>query len=378
MKTARFALALASCFAAGDASAEPRSAAAVPIVTNDDALRAACGGADGGLDRVARTLAERRIGGRAALDQAALTSLLRDDGAPYVWPRAWIASARDDHSGPATQRLAAALATWATTERPLGVRRCGVARGTNAAGETVIAAVAVDALADLAPLPIRSHVGSWLSIDSRVLVDASDARVLVIGADGGTRTLLSSFDRGRVVARFAPDRAGSFTVQVVADVEGGPRPVIEARVDADVAPSASAELMPGETSCEGPDADAQFVCILHAIRRSFRRSALTRDLRLDRIALAHARAMMAAKDVAHDAGDGDPRRRFEDAGLEPKIVAENVAHAEDALAAMRALYASPSHRANLVSSELGRYGLAAVTAPDGSLWVSLELADAVE
>ncbi|HEX7665151.1 MAG TPA: CAP domain-containing protein, partial [Polyangiaceae bacterium] len=229
------------------------------------------------------------------------------------------------------------------------------------------------------PLPIRSHVGSWISVDSRLLVDASDARVVVIGADGGTRNLLSSFDKGRVVARFAPDRSGSFTVQVVADVEGGPRPVLEARVDADVSASTNAAIdpMPGEATCTEGDADVRSTCILQSIRGSFRVPDLARDARLDRVAVAHARAMMRANDVAHDAGDGDPTRRFEDAGLRPKIVGENVAHAESAVAAMRSLWASPSHRANTVSTELDRYGLAAVTAPDGSVWVALELAGAL-
>src|SRR5580693_3446320 len=137
---------------------------AVSTITSDANLRDACGDADGGLDKVARVLAARRVDDLPALDQSALTNALRDAGAPYVWPRAWIASAGDEKS------IDDALTQWLAGEHPTGTRRCGVARGKNKKGETVVAAVEVDALANLAPLPMHSHVGSWLTVDSRLLV----------------------------------------------------------------------------------------------------------------------------------------------------------------------------------------------------------------
>ena len=360
------AIAIAAVFTANDVTAQ---AAKTPAVVDVPALRDACGGADGGLDKVARALARRRVSGLTAIDQTALVDLLRENGAPYVWPRAWVASARDAHA------LERALATWTAAERVAGKRRCGVARALDASGSIVLAAVEVDALADLAPLAMRSHVGSWLTLDSRLLVPASGARAVLIEPDGSTRRLLSSFDAGRVLARFAPDRAGVFTVQVVADVDGGPRPVLEARVSADASGAAVAtnDQAPGEAECAARGGEAAFVCILQSIRSQNRLRSLIRDERLDALARAHARAMMASNDVAHDAGDGDPARRFEDAEISAKTIGENVAHAESIVGAARSLYASPSHRDVMLAPDLDRFGVAVIVGSDGSVWAVEEL-----
>ncbi|MEO8875900.1 MAG: hypothetical protein ABI461_09955, partial [Polyangiaceae bacterium] len=291
----------AGIFAAKSGAAETGSKA---VVAGDAMLRDRCGGVDGGLDKVARVLAARRIDGLAALDQGALTRALRDVGAPYVWPRAWIASAADEKS------LALALAKWIDAEKSVGVRRCGVARGRDKNGDLVVAAVAVDALANLEPLAMHSHVGSWLTVDSHVLVPATDARAIIIEPDGTTRHLLASFADGRVLARFAPDRSGIFTVQVVADVDGGPRPVLEARivVDANAEPTAPADDA-AEKACATRAGDPAITCMIQSFRAENRLAPLTRDARLDALARAHAIKMMQSKDLAHDAGDAMLRDR---------------------------------------------------------------------
>ena len=53
---------------------------------------------------------------------------------------------------------------WITPWNTLGVRRCGVARTRGADGSTVVTAVAVDALADLSPLPTTARVGQWITV----------------------------------------------------------------------------------------------------------------------------------------------------------------------------------------------------------------------
>jgi hypothetical protein len=358
------AIAIAAIFSADHAIAQPSSTSKI---TDDASLRDACGGADGGLDKVARSLASRRIDDLPTLDQAALTNVLRDSGAPYVWPRAWVASSNDEKS------IDAALTKWLAAEHPIGTRRCGVARGKNAKGESVVAAVEVDALANLSPLPMRSHVGSWLTVESHLLVAASDARVVVIEPDGATRRLLASFDNGRVLARFAPDRAGVFTVQVVADVDGGPRPVLEARVAADSASSAVASSDDSKSE-KCPEGDSGITCMIQSFRRQNQLNPLVRDDRLDALANAHARVMIATKNLAHDAGDGDPVARFQNANLSARVVGENVARAESIVAAQKSLYASPSHRDNLLSREFDRYGVAAIFDADGNVWVVEEFA----
>jgi uncharacterized protein YkwD len=366
VKVVFVAIAITAIFSADSAIAQTSS---ISTITDDATLRDACGGVDGGLDKVARVLAARRVDDLPALDQSALTNVLRDSGAPYVWPRAWIASAVDEKS------IDVALTQWLAGERPNGTRRCGVARGKNKKGETVVAAVEVDALANLAPLPMRSHVGSWLTIDSRLLVSASDARAVLIEPDGTTRRLLASYDDGRVLARFAPDRSGIFTVQVVADVDGGPRPVLEARITAD-APSAAvaSSSHADENACVSPSTDATITCMIQSFRRENRLDSFARDARLDALAKAHAAAMIASKNLAHDAGDGDPVARFENANLSARIVGENVAHAESVAKAHESLCSSPSHRDNLLSREFDHVGVAAIVDAEGTVWVVEEFA----
>src|SRR5690606_5615224 len=112
------------------------------------------------------------------------------------------------------------------------------------------------------------------------------------------------------------------------------------------------EQAPGENE-RGPTPEATLTAMLNAARASEALPQLRRDPRLDAVAQAHARQMAKRGTLAHDAGDGDPEARLEAAGIdvgEGDVVGENVAHAGSAASAHRALWASPSHRANLVSS----------------------------
>ncbi|HEY3493779.1 MAG TPA: CAP domain-containing protein, partial [Polyangiaceae bacterium] len=58
------------------------------------------------------------------------------------------------------------------------------------------------------------------------------------------------------------------------------------------------------------------------------------------------------------------------AGLTPTLLGENVAHARNALLAHRALWASPSHRANLLEPNYDSVGIGVAEDADGSVWVS--------
>jgi uncharacterized protein YkwD len=264
------------------------------------------------------------------------------------------------------------LDTWTRSFRDEGERRCGVATGTAPDGTAVVAAVAVDALADLSPLPVHARTGQWLEVEARMLVPATSATVVVLGPSGAPHDALTSFSRGRVRARFAPDRPGAFTVQIVADVAEGPRPVLEASVFADVDPPDERRDLPapGEGAGAGaPDATTALERMIGALRRDEQLPSIARDASLDRLARAHALLMQRARTVGHDVGDGDPAERVRDAGLAARDVGENVAHSPSLALAHRALYASPSHRANLLRPELDAMGVAVLEDPDGSVWV---------
>jgi len=357
-------------------TASPRSVVAEGDAPERDRiaeLLARCGRGEAGLAEVARRLVANRVAGRPHLDLAALTFSLRAAGEPHVWPHAWVIT------GAMLEReaTAAKLEAWGATFREGGERRCGVATGVTADGTKVIAAVAVDALADLAPLPTEAHVGMWLTVDATLVVPVSEAHVIVQGPGSDPRTVPAWTEEEdghvHVRARFAPDRPGPLTVQVVADVATGPRPILEARVFADVAPSERFDpaTAPGEDArlAGGTGAD-RLLAMVSALRDAERLPELTRDRSLDAIALAHAGAMKAARTVGHDVGDGDPEDRVEATGARARLIGENVAHAASIRLAHRALYESPSHRANLLRGEFDRVGAAVLDDADGSVWVA--------
>jgi uncharacterized protein YkwD len=327
-----------------------------------------CGPGEEGLRQTALSIVSSDRGGLAAPGPGALAFAQRVAGEPHPWARAWRASAGTLSSAAAVAKLDA----WLGSE-PLGLRRCGVAAGVRAEGQHALAVVTVEALADLAPLPIHARVGQFLTVDARLHVHASAASVMVLGPDGWPRSLLTAFDGTHVRARFAPDSPGEFAVQVVADTSDGPRPVIEASVFADVPPPArlADQTAPGEEEADdGVSGDAERLArMVNAARASAGLSRLARDRAIDGVALEHARRMAQAGRLAHDAGDGSPADRIAQAGMRLREAGENVAHAVDVALAHRLIWSSPAHRANLLRRDFDKVGVAVVRDAQGEAWV---------
>ena len=344
------------------------TASPVPIAgvasERDRALLTACGGAgDAALFAVAREVAAHKARALPAYDDEGVAFLQRAAGEPHPWARTFVASAPNL----SWSALASRLDSWRRASQATGPVRCGVASTRARDGADVVSVVAVDALADLSPLPERAHAGQWLTVDARLRVAATGARVVVQGPGASPRGVPTSFDAasGRVRARFAPDRPGAFTVQVLAELPAGPRPVLEASVFADVDPPRA----PAASRAPGED-ESSLLGMVNAARASSALPTLARDAKLDALALDHARAMVAAGKLAHDVGDGDPAARIEGAYVPATTAGENVARAESVSLAHRALWASPSHRANVLSREFDRAGTAVVADPRGAgVWV---------
>jgi uncharacterized protein YkwD len=181
------------------------------------------------------------------------------------------------------------------------------------------------------------------------------------------------------------DRTGAFTVQVVATTSDGPRPVAEALVFADVEPRAidaegSSDPAPPVGPCGEPtrdgrpnddsrDDEQELARKIAAARTEAGEPPLLRDPRLDALAREHARRMAAIQTAAHDAGDGDPAERARAAGIIARTLGENVAHAVSVADAHRALWASPSHRANLMRRDFDRLGIGVFRDDTGHVWV---------
>jgi uncharacterized protein YkwD len=327
-----------------------------------------CGPGDEGLRGAAEAALHRALRGLPLPDTDALAFAQRAAGEPHPWARAWAASATTLPLDATLRKLDA----WLAEDAAPVLRRCAVAAGTGRDGTRALAVVAVDALADLAPLPTRARTGQWLTLSARLHVPASAGAVLVVGPGGAPRRVPAWFDGSTLRARFALDRPGAFTVQVLATTDSGPRPVVEATVFADVAPPvhASAEAAPGEDAAGTARSDDEALAVmLAAARTASGEPALVRDVRLDAVARDHAHRMAAARTVAHDAGDGDPTERLQAAGLVAQAVGENVAHAGSVTLAHRSLWASPSHRANMIRRDFERVGVAAERDDRGDVWI---------
>jgi uncharacterized protein YkwD len=350
------------------AQSSPHASTKTPAA-RDAALIALCGPGDDALTEVAGLVARRQLDGASNLTADELAFAMRAAGDPHVWPKAWSLSG----VGLDDEDIASRLKTWIGNFRTLGTRRCGVARLEGEGRSGVATVITIDALADLSPVPTSARVGQWITIEGTMLVPASGVQVVLLGPRSAPRTVPSSLSGGRIRSTFAVDQPGAWLVQVLATVSTGPRPVLETTIFAGQKPPAAfarAEV-PGEEAAAGAKDDADAMLrMINAARVAEGRKALTRDPSLDKVARAHSAAMMKARTVGHDVGGGDPRARIEAAGIKTNISGENVASASSLENAHRALWASPSHRGNLLLERFARVGVAVARSADGSYWVT--------
>jgi hypothetical protein len=329
-------------------------------------LERQCGRGDHALAIAARELARAQLDGGRSPEPSGVIEALRAAGAPYVWPHAWT------RNGSVSERSETAIrmSEWLASFHDGGERRCGIAIEPRGATE-LVAGIAVDTLADLRPVPRQTRLASWVEVEAELLVASAGAKVVVLGPRGLPRSVPTSVSEQLVHARFNADQPGGWLVQVLADVDGGPRPVLEARLFAGADGRTNREAsVPGEAHVpDDANPELAFELLLGAARQAEGLVNLRRDRRLDRVAREHAERMREAQRVAHDVGDGDPGERLGQAGLSAMDAGENVAHAPNAVRAQRALWSSPSHRANLLSTHFDTVGIGVAREADGSVWV---------
>lgn len=328
-----------------------------------------CGAKDLALTRVAREIAHAHARGEAAPDPDSLITRLRMVGEPHVRPRLFVAKGRAPID---TETAHATLARRVSSALPR--MRCGIAFETSESGSEVLVAVEIEALADMRPMPVRGRTGEWFSFEGTLNVPARSASLLILGPHGAPRTVPAAFDlkTGIVRGRFALDQPGEFLVQLVGDLEDGPRPVLEAHVFADTPPRSTEDgtpSAPGEEAVLADDDALALAQMLAQTRATEGLHALARDKTLDTLAQAHAEHMRDRRIVAHDLGDGDFLARLERNASYAQAVGENVAHAKTARLAHRAFYASPSHRLNLINAFYTHFGIGVARADDGSIYV---------
>jgi uncharacterized protein YkwD len=335
---------------------------------------------------LASEVARRRVRGEPELDLSELIARLRTQGGPQVWPRVWSL----EWSGTGTTDPDASFERWLDAGAHGNPWRCGLS--LERAGERrVAAAVVVEMLADLEPLPLEIRLGQWLRLRAHALVPAHAASVVLLGPRGLPRDVPTQFADGQVRAVFSLDQPGLWRVQVLLDLASGPRPALEAWVFVDIPATTGAGLVPapGEGLSDPrsappslPKARTALLAMLNRARASEGRPPLVRDARLDDLAQTHAEAMLAHARTAHDVGQGLPDARLSRAGLAAPHLGENVAHAASLARAHRALWDSPAHRGNLLDGAFAVVGLgiardARDADPGAGVWVCELFADRV-
>jgi uncharacterized protein YkwD len=115
--------------------------------------------------------------------------------------------------------------------------------------------------------------------------------------------------------------------------------------------------------------------MLNAVRSAHGLPPLERHPVLDQLAQGHASQMKAERLLGHDVGHGDPERRIQDSGIPVRAAGENVARAGSISRVHRALWASPSHRANMLDPRFHAIGIGVASDPDGTLWAAEIFAD---
>jgi uncharacterized protein YkwD len=344
-----------------------------PQVISDPAiwpvLEAKCIRTDAALSKVARQLLAEPGFGLDINDVDRVGFALRAAGAPYVWPRAW--SLVVPHSSDEQMLVAERFDGWMRTFNDGGERRCGFASSISPQS-SALAVLAVDVLADMVqPLPTQARTGQWLELRVRLLEPATDAKVLLQGPTGEPVFVPATLNAGEVRSRFPLASPGQWLIQVMATMQTGPRPVAEANVFVDQSPpnQPSSTPAPGESAKGlGSDPGEALLLMLNQARVEEGRRPLLRSPQLDQLALEHVRAMLQAGHIGHDLGAGSPKQRMESAGIYPSLAGENVVHAADVPRAHRALWASPSHRSNILHRGFRNVGIGALVGPDRTVW----------
>ncbi len=339
-----------------------------------DALIERCGSGDVALHQTATWVAEAHHRKSEVPNLDAVNFQLRRFGSPYVMPRLWSATM----SGVSEEQLLEYVVDWLGKQKPLGEFRCGAGVFHAEDGSRTVSVLRADVLAELSPLPTKADANAWLDVNVRFLAPTTAVSIVLLPPEGAPRTMGAEVEMGNARARISLSSRGPWLVQVMATQEGGPRPVAVAMVTSGETPPSAPDSrpVPGEAAYDDKlaPADALFM-LMNAARAKANLPLLERDRDLDRVALAHSKAMLDSGRISHDTGAGDPARRVALAGLTPRATGENVALAASVPRLHRVLWSSPSHRENLLLRRWDRAGVGIVRRDDGTLFATQLFSD---
>lgn len=330
-----------------------------------------CGNGDAALHEAATFVAQLHAKEGEAPSLERVRFHMQRSGAPYVSPRLWSATMNQlDERAVADQ-----VQIWARSRPSQGEQRCGVGLHVPEQGAIVVSVISVDVLADVAPLPTQVQLDTRLDLRATLLRPSTAASVVVLPPHGMPHSVETHLKGAAVEARLYIDGPGTWLIQLMATNTGGPQPVAQTLLTAEapLPKEPNDQPVPGESrfSAQLSPADALFA-MLNGAREEEGLPLLRRSDRLDGVARQHSLAMRDRNAISHDTGRGDPARRVEAAGMHPKAVGENVARARSSVHLHRVLWASPSHRENLLLRRWDEVGISVLEDRSGQ-WVATQL-----
>lgn len=332
-------------------------------------LSDACGKGDMGLHVVAEEFARHGFEEPSMPDLDLLSFLLRKRGSAVVMPEVWVA---ETSANVPESELLEPLREWTGHARARGEFWCGVGHSTEGQVQRVVA-LRADVLAYFAPLPTRIEDDEKPEVRLKFLADVEGAELVLLSPEGQARHVPLMIRESVAIGKLPLLSQGVWTIQVMARTQGGPRPVAGALVSVGQDPPEGPRdtKIPGEESLDPtlPPADAVFA-LLNGARRALGLGALNRNRMLDRVAAAHSAQMLKEGHIGHTSGDGTPEERVREVGIAPNAVGENVALAPSPQRLHRALWASPSHRENLLLTRWDEVGVAVAERDDGALFLT--------
>ena len=328
-----------------------------------------CGQGDAALHKVAAIAAQSQaeLGLLPSSDE--LGFLIRKSGVGYVMPRLFAVTTTSDH----LSQLQQSVLQWTEAYQARGELRCGAAIYRQPDAGFTVVLLQTDVLADVSPFPTSASSGDWLDLFIDLHPDVLGASVIMLPPRGLPHPLVTEVTDRRSKTRLNLNLSGTYRLQMMGTLEGGPRPILVIALTVDqVAPSApKTEIIPGEDAFNPElSASESLLLMLNALRTDAGLPSLKRDKKLTLLARLHSRKMLQAKKIAHDLGDGNPDYRIALAGISSRASGENVARAQSIIGVHRVLYDSASHRENMLLRRWNYVGIAVEQATDGTFYAT--------
>jgi uncharacterized protein YkwD len=302
------------------------------------------------LSLAARALARRAAGGHDVFGARPLRVALARALAPDPSPRVYRVRA-------AAAGIPDALADLL---RPIGATHVG-AGAVERDGAVHLVVLASERKARLDAFPRDVAPGAAAVLAGELARGLRAPRVLVIAPAGDVREADVAGTGAAFRARVVFPASGLYTVELLAQGEGGPEVAALLTVavgGAALEDAARASVAPAPEPDGVASAEAAILRAIDALRRRRGLGAVVSDPELSAVARRHSEAMRAAGRIAHVLpGTPEIGERLRRAGVAYRFAYENVATGNTGTAAHEKIEESPAHLENLVRRGTTRVGV---------------------